>query len=146
MIKLWLSSWMINSLVNCNYLLNSNWWSRTWNKNLNEKICNTDYSFTFHTHLGKQFVCMFSQSLHHVWFFVTTRTVVEQAPLSMVFSSQEYWSELPCPPSGDFSNSGIELKSSALAERFFTTEPPGKCPGIQCIQTLSPIWYIILQY
>ena len=59
---------------------------------------------------------------------MTTRTVVKQAPLSMVFSRQEYWSELPCLPSGDLSSSGIELKSSALAGRFFTTEPPGEVP------------------
>ena len=57
---------MINSLVNFNYWLNSNWWSRASNKNLNEKICNTDFSFTFHTLLGEQFVCMCAQSLHHV--------------------------------------------------------------------------------
>ena len=60
MIKLWFISWMMNGLVNCNYLLNSNWWFRTWNKSLNEKICNTGYSFTFHTYLRKQFVCVCS--------------------------------------------------------------------------------------
>ena len=31
-----------------------------------------------------------------------------QAPLSMGFSRQEYWSELPCPPTGDLPNSGIK--------------------------------------
>ena len=35
------------------------------------------------------------QSLSHVWFFVTLWTVAPQAPLSMGFSRQEYWSELP---------------------------------------------------
>ena len=46
-----------------------------------------------------------------------------QAPLSMEFSRQEYWSGLACPPSGDLPNPGIEpmsLMSSALAGRFFT--------------------------
>ena len=55
-----------------------------------------------------------------------------QAPLSMGFSSQEYWSGLPCPPPGDLRDPGIEpmsLKSLALAGGFFTTEPPGKSPG-----------------
>ena len=52
-------------------------------------------------------------------------TVVHQAPLSMGFSRQEYWSGLPCLPSGDFPNPGIKLTSSALAGVFFTTEPPG---------------------
>jgi len=46
-------------------------------------------------------------------------TVAHQAPLSMGFSREEYWSGLPCPPSGDLPNSGIEpksLTSPALAE------------------------------
>ena len=45
------------------------------------------------------------------------------------FSRQEYWSELPFPPSGDPPDSRIELESPAspaLAGRFFTTVPPGK--------------------
>ena len=51
-------------------------------------------------------------------------TVARQAPLSMGFSRQEYWSELPCPPPGDLSILEIEpmsLISSALAGRFYTT-------------------------
>ena len=51
-------------------------------------------------------------------------TAARQAPLSMGFSRQEYWSGLPCPPPGDLPDSGIEptsLKSPALAGRFFTT-------------------------
>ena len=50
-----------------------------------------------------------------------------QAPLSMEFSRQEYWSGLPFPAPGDLPDPGIEL-TSALAGRFFTTEPPGS-PG-----------------
>ena len=37
----------------------------------------------------------------HVWLFATPWTVARQAPLSMEFSRQECWSELPCPPPGD---------------------------------------------
>ena len=37
-----------------------------------------------------------------------------QAPLSMQFSQQEYWSGLPCLPPGDFPNSGIKTKSPSL--------------------------------
>ena len=51
-----------------------------------------------------------------------------QAPLSMGFSSQEYWSGLPCPSPGDLPNPGIKpmsLMSPALASSFLT-EPPGK--------------------
>ena len=47
-----------------------------------------------------------------------------QAPLSMEFSRQEYWSGLPCPPPGDLSHPGVELlslSSTALAGVFFTT-------------------------
>ena len=50
--------------------------------------------------------------------------VTHQAPLSMGFSRQEHWSELPCPPLGDLPNPGIEpvsLTSPALAGGFFTT-------------------------
>ena len=46
--------------------------------------------------------------------FVVPRTVVSQAPLSMGFSWQEYWSGLPCPPPGDLPNPGIEPRSPAL--------------------------------
>ena len=49
-----------------------------------------------------------------VWLFVTLWTVAHQAPLSMGFSRQEYWSGLPCPPPGDVPNPGIELTSPAL--------------------------------
>ena len=47
-----------------------------------------------------------------------------QALLSLGFSRQEYWSELPCPPTGDLHDPGIEstsLMSPALAGGFFTT-------------------------
>ena len=47
----------------------------------------------------------------------------------MEFSRQEYWSGLPFSAPGDLPNQGIKpklLKSSALADRFFTTGPPGK--------------------
>ena len=59
-----------------------------------------------------------------VQLFVTLWTVSHQAPLSMRFSRQEYWSGLPCPPPGDLSDPGIEsafLTSPALVGGFFTT-------------------------
>ena len=67
--------------------------------------------------------------------FVTPWTVAQQAPLSMRFSRQEYWSGLPFLPLGDLPNPGIELESPAGAGGFFTTEPPGKCT--QCLYTNS---------
>ena len=54
----------------------------------------------------------------------TLRMVARQAPLSMGFTRQEYWSGLPCPPPGDLPNSGMglaSLMSPALAGGFFTT-------------------------
>ena len=56
-------------------------------------------------------------------------TAVHQAPLSMEFSKQEYWSELPFATPGDLTNPGIQPTSPvspALAGGFSTTEPPGK--------------------
>ena len=55
---------------------------------------------------------------------VTLWTAACQAPLSMGFSRQEYWSGLPCPPPGDLPNSRLEamcLTTAALAGGFFTT-------------------------
>ena len=53
-------------------------------------------------------------------------TVAHQAPLSMAFSRQEYWSELPCPPPGDFPNPGIKPRSPTLQADALPPEPPGK--------------------
>ena len=61
--------------------------------------------------------------------FVSPWTVAHQAPLSMEFSRQEYWNELPCSPPGDLPDLGIEPTSAAcpaLTGRFFPTVPPGK--------------------
>ena len=49
-----------------------------------------------------------------------------QAPLSMGFSRQEYWSELPFSPPGDLPAPGMEAVPPALTDGFFTTAPPGK--------------------
>ena len=52
--------------------------------------------------------------LSGVWFFVTPWTVVCQAPLSMEFSRQEYWSGLPCPSPEDLLDPGMEHRFPAL--------------------------------
>ena len=60
----------------------------------------------------------------HVRLYATVWTIARQAPLSMGFSRQEYWSGLPCPPLGGLPNPGIKpmsLTSPALAGGFFTT-------------------------
>ena len=57
--------------------------------------------------------CVLSR-FSHVQLFVTPWTIAHQAPLSMGFSRQEYWSGLPCPPPGHLSDLGIEPVSPAL--------------------------------
>ena len=69
--------------------------------------------------------CVCAQVLSHVQLFATSWTVAHQAPLSMGFPSQKYWSRLP----RDLPDSGIKPvspASPALAGGFFPTEPPGK--------------------
>ena len=56
----------------------------------------------------------------------TPWTVAHQAPLSIGFSRQEYWSGLACLSPGDFPDPGTEPESPVWAGGFFTTEPPGK--------------------
>ena len=59
--------------------------------------------------------------LSHVQLFVTPWTVACQAPMSMKFSRQKYWSGLPYPSLGDLPHTGIEPIPPTLAGRFFTT-------------------------
>ena len=68
-----------------------------------------------------------------VQLFETLWTVAHQSPLSMGFSSQEYWSGLPCPPSGDPPNLGMQppsLMTPAMAGGFFTTRTIWEAPPI----------------
>ena len=61
-------------------------------------------------------------------------TVAHQAPLSMEFPRQEYWSGLPFPSSGIFPTQGLNSgplhcrRSLALQADSLLTEPPGKLP------------------
>ena len=66
------------------------------------------------------------ESLSLVHLFVTPWTVALQAPPSIGFSRQEYWSGLPFPSPGDLPNPGIEPRSPALQADALTSEPPGK--------------------
>ena len=52
--------------------------------------------------------------------------VARQAPLSMGFPRQEYWSGLPFPSPGDLPDPGMELRSPALEADSLLTEAPGK--------------------
>ena len=64
--------------------------------------------------------------LSRVQLFETPWTVAYQAPLSIEFSRQEYWSGLPFPSPGDLPNPGIETPVSHIAGRPLSSEPPGK--------------------
>ena len=65
------------------------------------------------------------KSLSRVRLFATPWTISYQAPLSMEFSRQEYWSGLPFPSLGDLPDAGIEPGSPALQADALPSEPPG---------------------
>ena len=71
-------------------------------------------------------VCVCVKLFSRIRCFGTPWTVAHQAPLSLEFPRQEYWSRLSFPSPGDVPDPGIEPISSLSAGRFFTTEPPGK--------------------
>ena len=64
--------------------------------------------------------------LRHVRLFATPWTVACQAPQSMEFSRQEYWSGLPFPSPRDLLNPGVGPGSPALQADTLPSEPPGK--------------------
>ena len=64
--------------------------------------------------------------LSYVRLFVTPWTVDYQAPQSMEFSRQEYWSGLPFPSPGNLPDPGIKPVSLALQADAFPSEPPEK--------------------
>ena len=68
------------------------------------------------------FVCV----LNRVQLFVTPWNVAHQAPLSMEFCRQKYWSGLPLSIPGHLPDPGLKPISPVLAGGFFTTVPPGK--------------------
>ena len=73
-------------------------------------------------------VCMLG-CFSRVWLFETPRIVARQAPLSMGFSRQEYWSGLPCSPPGNLPHRGVKPEASCIFcpdGRFFTCEPLGQ--------------------
>ena len=78
-------------------------------------------------------VCVCVCMLSHVQLFATPCTVAHQAPLSMEFSRQEYWSGLPFPTPRDLPDPGIKPLSPAfpaLAGRFFTASATWEVPHI----------------
>ena len=76
--------------------------------------------------------------------FETAWTVAGQAPLSVGFSRQEYWSVLPCSPPGDLPSSGIEPRSPTLQVGSLLSEPVGK-PKSTILQQKRTMKYISFQ-
>ena len=89
-------------------------------QSMDTRLRTSKYSFYCKTPKGKV------KSLSHVRLFATLWTVAHQAPLSTVFSRQEYWSGLPFPSPGDLPNPGIEPRSPSLQADALTSEPLGK--------------------
>ena len=97
------------------------WNTVEWVKNAERCRNVITWSSDTHDHKGMSHpadVCVLSP----IWLFVTPWTVARQAPLSVEFSRQEYWSGLPFLSPGDLLDPGIKLASPVLAGRFFTSE------------------------
>ena len=77
------------------------------------------------------------KSLSHVQLFSTPWTIAYQAPSSMGFSRQEYWSGLPFPSPGDLPHPGIKPGSPALQADTLTSEPAGKSYNYQYISRID---------
>ena len=65
------------------------------------------------------------KSLSRIQLFATPWTVAHQAPASMEFSRQEYWSGLSFPSPGDLPDPGMEPQSPTLQADALPSEPPG---------------------
>ena len=97
-------------------------------------------------------MCVYVSHFSRVWLFATHLTAACQAPPSMGFSRQEYWSELPCPPPGDLPEPGIKLVSlmfPGLAGKFFTTSAINSCltlcDPMDCSTPGLPVHHQLLQ-
>ena len=102
-----------------------------WNPNVQPRLKTTSLEHQ---------TCMHVLSLSRSRLFVTPWTVASQAPLSMGFPRQEYWSRLPCPPPGDLPDPGIKSvspMSPALEGRLFTTEPLKKPRALWLLSKLG---------
>ena len=88
-----------------------------------------------------QCTCALSR-FSHIGLFETLWTIARQAPLSMGFSRQEYWSGLPCPPPRDLPDPGIEPESlMSPAGKFFTTS--ATCEALLGISIDVQFWVCI---
>ena len=87
------------------------------------------------------FLFFITCSVSHVQLFVTPWTIACQAPLSMGFLRQEYWSGLPLPTPGGLPDPRIKPVSPALAGGFFTIMPFGS----SCLKSVGnlPLAFLV---
>ena len=91
-------------------------------------------------------VCESVSRFSYVWLFEIPWTVACQAPLSMGFSRQEYWSGLPCPSSGDLPDPGVEPRSPALQQILYHLNHQGSpYTHILCLCNYLPM-YLFLKF
>ena len=95
--------------------------------------------------LGSPFPPVPVKLLSRVWLFAIPWTVAYQAPPSMEFSRQEYWSGLPFPSPGDLPNPGLEPRSPALQADALPSELPGKPPSLPLVTYFPAAWVRPLQ-
>ena len=95
-------------------------------------------------------MCVYACVLSHfsrVGLFETLWTVAHQAPLSMGFSRQEYWSGLPFPTPGDLHNPGIKsasLMSPALVGGFLSTRTIWEAHVYVCVIYISHLYPLLI--
>ena len=104
--------------------------------------CGEQFAYIVYVYVYMRAVSCFS----HVPLFATLWAVACQAPLSMGFSKQEYWTGLLFPSPGNLSNPRIKPMSPALAGRFFTTEPREKSTYTLCLCSSSMSWKLWIQF
>ena len=85
-------------------------------------------------------------SVSHVWLFASPWTIANQAPLSMGFSRQEYWSGLPFPSPEDLPGPGIEPRSPALQANLFMVWATEKNLTLIPPKYVSPVWITLLKF
>ena len=86
-------------------------------------------------------MCVLSH-FSRVWLFATLWTVARQTPRSMGFSKQEYWSGLPCPPSGDLPDPEIEPRSPVSSAFQVESLPLSHCKPLILGARLKFVFYL----
>ena len=123
-------NWQMSIILNNTYNPKSTYTSLEYCSYVDTKPLLVYHTQIWFMTMGQFLECVLS----HVWLFTTLWTITHQAPLSVGFPRQEYWSGLPFPTPGDLPDPEIEtvsLASPALAGEFFTSVPSEKPFHIQ---------------